>query len=208
MKLVNSSFEIVSEVDGNKILKNIEAAGRTCYKSEDKITEESAQKFIKVILGSGHHSVIEHESISVRIVCDRGVSHEIVRHRIASYSQESTRYCNYSKDKFCNEITFIDARSHLPKESHERWMQSLQSAENDYLAMITFGVKPQMARSLLPNALKTELVMTCNIREWRTIFSLRTAAAAHPQMREIMKPLLLEFRKRIPILFNDVGTTD
>jgi len=204
MKIVDASFKIV-EMPGPEALRQIEEAGRTCYKSEDMITPDSAEAFVKRILEAGHHSVIEHVSATIRFICDRGVTHEIVRHRLAAYSQESTRYCNYSKGKHGNESTVI--RPLLWSEDSKEysiWLRSMQDAENVYMDLIKAGASPQEARSVLPNSLKTEIVMTCNLREWRHVFSLRCSQAAHPQMREIMLPLLAEFRKRIPVLFDDL----
>lgn len=205
MKIVQASYRIETPIDGDAMLQRIEAAGRTCYKSEDKITLDSARKFVAMVINRGHHSVIEHETVSVRIVCDRGISHEIVRHRIASYSQESTRYCNYSKEQFGGEITLIDPRPHLRDDQFVEWKFAMYNAEKWYFEMLASRVKPQMARSVLPNSLKTELVMTANLREWRHFFTLRTSDAAHPQLREITRPMLAEFRERIPVIFDDVG---
>ncbi|QTE70058.1 FAD-dependent thymidylate synthase [Clostridiales bacterium FE2011] len=207
MKIIKPSFVIEEELDGNKIIKKIEQYGRTCYKSEDRISEESAKRFIQNILKRGHESVIEHEKITVRVVCDRGVSHEIVRHRLASYSQESTRYCNYSNAKFGAELTFI-----LPvfwenedrKKELELWKKAMENAEKSYFALLEAGAEPQEARSVLPNSLKTEIVMTMNLREWRHFFRLRTSEAAHPQMRQIAQAILFEFRKKVPIIFDDI----
>lgn len=205
MKIIKSSYEILSKIEGKEMLKSIERAGRTCYKSEDKITDESSEKFIKMLIERGHESVLEHEKISVLFVCDRGVSHEIVRHRIASFSQESTRYCNYAKDKFGNEITFIDIRPHVNSSfAFDAWMTAIKDAETRYNELIKVGETPQIARSVLPNSLKTEIVVTANIREWRTIFKQRTSKAAHPQMRELMCPLLDELKAIIPVVFNDI----
>jgi len=189
---------------------DIEAAGRTCYKSEDRITQDSAVAFVKMIIKSGHHSVLEHVSRTVRVICDRGVSHEIVRHRIAAYSQESTRYCNYCKEKFGSEITFIDPYPFIPKpsEAYDAWMKAMQQAEEHYFEIIRAGLGPQMARSVLPNSLKTEIVITYNVREWRHFFTLRTNKRAHPQMRQIACPLLRDFRIFFPVLFDDVGDID
>lgn len=204
MKVIKPYFEILSEVEGNKILKNIEICGRTCYKSENLITDASAAVFVENILKRGHESVIEHEKVTVRIVCDRGVSHEIVRHRIASYSQESTRYCNYQKDKFGNELTFIKPvfwEENSPE--YNIWYDTTQKIEENYMQLINMGAKPQEARSILPNSLKTEIVVTMNLREWRHFFKLRTSEAAHPQMREIACMILKEFKNLIPIVFDD-----
>lgn len=206
MKVIKPYFEILSEVEGNKILKNIEICGRTCYKSENLITNVSAAVFVENILKRGHESVIEHEKVTVRIVCDRGVSHEIVRHRIASYSQESTRYCNYQKDKFGNELTFIKPvfwEENSPE--YNIWYDTTQKIEENYMQLINMGAKPQEARSILPNSLKTEIVVTMNLREWRHFFKLRTSEAAHPQMREIACMILKEFKNLIPIVFDDLS---
>jgi thymidylate synthase (FAD) len=208
MKIVKPSFEILTPIDGEEVLRRIELAGRVCYKSEDKITPESARKFVAGILKSGHESVIEHESVSVRVVCDRGVSHEIVRHRIASYSQESTRYCNYCKDKFDGQITFIEPCFWpVSDENRKKWLvwtAAMKLAEEAYLTLLEHGATPQEARSVLPNSLKTEIVMTMNMREWRHFFRLRTSPKAHPQMVEIAKPMLAEFKRLIPILFEEL----
>lgn len=205
MKVIKPSFEILDNIDGEELLKNLELIGRVCYKSEDKITLDSAKDFISRILKSGHESVIEHEKVSVRIICDRGVSHEIVRHRIASYSQESTRYCNYSKDKFGNEITVIKPVFwEEASEEYNIWCESMKHIEEAYNRLIALGASPQEARSILPNSLKTEIIVTMNLREWRHFFFLRTSMRAHPQMREIACALLEEFKKRIPVIFDDI----
>lgn len=205
MKVISPSQEILNIHDGELILKQIETAGRTCYKSEDRITPDSAKGFVECILESGHHSVIEHISITVRLVCDRGVSHELVRHRLASYSQESTRYANYSKDKFGNEITVIRPFFWFEDSlEYQEWKKAMEQAEKAYMKLIELGASPEQARSVLPNSLKTEVVMTCNIREWRHVLMLRCSEAAHPQMREVMLPLLLQFHERVPILFDDI----
>lgn len=204
MKIIEPSFEIMP-VNGEEILKNIERAGRTCYKSEDKITKDSARKFVAAIIKSGHESVIEHEKITVRIICDRGVTHEIVRHRIASYSQESTRYCNYANDKFGNELTFI--RPFYWKDDPAKmgvWTNAMEWIEQDYMELIRLGATPQEARAILPNSLKTEIVVTMNLREWRHFLKLRTSPAAHPQIREVAIPILKKFKELVPIVFNDI----
>lgn len=205
MRVIKPGYEILDVINGGEIIKKVEKIGRVCYKSEDKITEESAEKFIGNILKSGHESVIEHEKISVRFICDRGVSHEIVRHRIASYSQESTRYCNYNKDKFGKELTVIKPVFWKEdSEEYKLWFETMQTIENMYNKMIEMGAKPQEARSILPNSLKTEIVVTMNLREWRHFFKLRTSLKAHPQMREIACPLLDDFKSRIPVIFDDI----
>lgn len=204
MKVISPSFEIMP-VNGEEILKSIERAGRTCYKSEDKITADSARKFVAGIVKSGHESVIEHEKITVRIICDRGVTHEIVRHRIASYSQESTRYCNYSADKFGNELTFVQPFYwNEKKDKMGLWLRSMLFAEKMYMELIELGATPQEARAVLPNSLKTEIVVTMNLREWRHFFKVRCSAAAHPQMREVAIPILKKFKEIIPVVFDDI----
>lgn len=205
MKIIEPYYEILDELNGREILKKIERIGRVCYKSEDLITDDSAERFVGNILKRGHESVIEHEKISVKMVCDRGVTHEIVRHRVASYSQESTRYCNYQKDKFGNELTFIKPvfwKENSPE--YALWLQTMQNIETQYMQMVALGATAQEARSILPNSLKTELVVTMNLREWRHFFRLRTAAAAHPQMREIAGMVLDGFRREIPVVFDEI----
>lgn len=209
MKEIRPSFEIMDDIDGAEILQKLERCGRVCYKSEDKITEGSAEKFIGMILKSGHESVLEHEKLTVKFICDRGVTHEIVRHRIASYSQESTRYCNYSKDKFGNELTFIRPCFWTDdSEEYAVWKQAMEEIEKTYVKLISLGAKPEEARSILPNSLKTEIVCTMNLREWRHFFRLRTAERAHPQIREISVALLDELKKRIPVIFDDINSSD
>lgn len=235
MKIIKPSFVFEEEINGEEILRKIEKYGRTCYKSEDKTTPESAREFVKTILKSGHESVIEHEKITVRVVCDRGVTHEIVRHRIACYSQESTRYCNYAKGKFGSEITVIEPfffeRSAQRKKieipdgwensggmpsvskyaeaelnEFDVWIMSMLFDEWAYNVLINkFRRTPQEARDVLGNSLKTEIVITYNLREWRHFFRLRTSIKAHPQMREITIPMLVEFKKTIPVIFDDIN---
>jgi thymidylate synthase (FAD) len=205
MKVIAPYHEILYLPDGNQLLQNLELAGRTCYKSEDKITKDSAVGFMRRILASGHHSVIEHAFLTVRFVCDRGVTHELVRHRLASYSQESTRYANYSKDKFGSEITVIRPIFWKPEtEAYIAWEKAMQRAEDAYFELLSQGARPQEARSVLPNSLKTEIVMTANLREWRHVIALRAQKAAHPQIREIMLPLLVELKDRLPVIFDDL----
>ena len=205
MKIINASYHIETPIDGAEMLKRIEEAGRTCYKSEDRITAESAEAFVRTLIERGHESVLEHESITVRFICDRGISHEIVRHRIASFSQESTRYCNYSNDRFGYEITFIKP-CFLNEETgaYAAWLSAMHLANIAYSDMLAEGCTPQEARSVLPNSTKTEIVMTANLREWRHFLKLRTATAAHPQMRELTVPLLKELQERIPVVFDDI----
>ena len=213
MIIVKPSIEILSTTDYETILKKIERIGRVCYKSEDKIKEDSAEGFIRAIIKRGHESVIEHESISVKVTCDRGVTHEIVRHRIASYSQESTRYCNYTMDKFGNQISCIDLATgfqynlndEADQKKYEIWNRAMEAAEKYYFEMIQAGAKPEEARSILPNSLKTEIVMTMNMREWRHFIRLRGSRAAHPQIVEITKMIQQEFAERYPVFFADLA---
>lgn len=209
MKIIAPYHEIISKIDGAEMLRNIELCGRVCYKSEDRITDGSAEKFVGMILKSGHESVLEHEKITVRFVCDRGVTHEIVRHRIASYSQESTRYCNYSKDKFGGEITFIRPCFWADdSEEYAVWKQAMEDIEKTYVKLISLGAKPEEARSILPNSVKTEIMVTMNLREWRHFFKLRTAERAHPQIREVAIPLLNELKGLVPVIFDDINGAD
>jgi len=201
VKIVEASFHIEDSLNGDAILEKIERCGRTAYKSEAKITKESTRNFVARILKSGHESVIEHVSVTVRIVCDRGVSHEIVRHRIASYTQESTRYCDY---RSAGQITVIAPREFNSQFSYAEWQAAMQDAEQRYNNLRDLGEPPQIARSVLPNSLKTEIVVTMNLREWRHFFKLRTASAAHPQMREITIPLLAAFQSLVPVVFEDI----
>lgn len=204
MKIIEPSFRWLDGKipDGHAILANIATAGRVCYQSEP--TSDDAT-FVRNLIKRGHESVLEHEKLSVRIICDRGVSHEIVRHRIASYSQESTRYCNYSKDKFGNELTFIRPLwfGEHPTADVE-WRGMMKEIENVYLHLLFIGWTPEQARTILPNSLKTEVVMTANVREWRHFFRLRCAPTSHPQMRQIANLMLAEFKNAVPVIFDDL----
>ncbi len=205
MRIVESSHEILFLPSGQEVLRHLELAGRTCYKSEDLIDPDSASGFVARIIKSGHHSVIEHQSLSVRFICDRGVTHELVRHRLAAYSQESTRYANYGKDKFGKQITVV--RPHFWQEGgeqYETWRRAMEQAERAYLELLAAGARPEQARAVLPNSLKTEIVMTANLREWRHVFALRCSQAAHPQIRRLLLPLLAELHQRLPVVFDDL----
>lgn len=210
MKLINSSYEILTDIDGDKVLKDIENVARTCYKSHDHTKEGSAAKLVDTLIKSGHHAMLEFFDITVRFTCDRGVSHEIVRHRVASYAQESTRYCNYSKDKFGNELTFIEpywlteALLDDTDNARERLVFCLQHIEEIYMSLLNKGLQPQAARAILPNCLKTELNVKMNLREWRHFFNLRCSKAAHPDLRKLTLPLLAEFKAKLPIVFDDL----
>ena len=205
MQIISPSVEILSAVDGREVLKRLEIVGRTCYKSENLITDTSAETFVRKLISRGHEAIIEHESISIRFICDRGVSHELVRHRVASYAQESSRFCNYSQDKFGGEITVIKPCFLLEgTEAYRQWEWTMHRAECAYFDLLGIGLSPQEARCVLPNSLKTEVVMTANIREWRTVLRLRCSKAAHPQMREVMLMLLEKLHSLIPVVFDDI----
>jgi len=205
MKIIDASVELAQEIDAEQIMKHIERAGRVCYKSESRISDTSAEKFIANIIKSGHESVIEHVSLTFKIICDRGITHEIVRHRLASYSQESSRYCNYSGDKFGNELTFIKPCFwHEDDENYLLWKKTLEIIEQNYMALIKNGAKPQEARSILPNSLKTEIFMTANLREWRHFIKLRTSPRAHPQMREVALKIYKILKEKLPVIFADI----
>ena len=205
MKIIEQSVEILTPIDRATIYGQIERAARTCYKSEDKMTEESSAKMIKALVAHEHLAMLEHASISVKFIVDRGVSHEIVRHRVASYAQESTRYCNYGADKFGREITVI-----APLELQEGtlqyalWKESCECAELAYLNLLNLGIKPQDARDVLPTCTKTEIVVTMNLREWIHFFNLRalgTTGAPHPKIKQVAIQLLEVLGKELPAVF-------
>ena len=209
MRIIEPSVELIGELDAEKIMKHIELAGRVCYKSESRISDKSAEKFIANIIKSGHESVIEHVSLTFKIVCDRGVTHEIVRHRLASYSQSSTRYCNYASDKFGNELTFIKPCFwNEDDENYNLWKETLELAEKNYLALIKNGAKPQEARSILPNSLMTEIFMTADLREWRHFLKLRCSKRAHPQMREVALKIYKILNESLPVIFSDIAVDE
>ncbi len=225
MNILKAGYEILTPISdgGIKELKHIERIGRVCYKSEDKITEdgESAKRFVKMLINNQHEAMIEHSNLSVLFTCDRGVSHEMVRHRIASFAQESTRYVNYAKDKFGNEIAVIDLINGIELDEkmknfdadhigtiYSEWLKAMEDAEKHYMKMIELGATPQIARSVLPNSTKTNITISANYREWRTFFKLRTANSAHPQMREVAIPLCKDLQQRIPIIFDDIILPD
>lgn len=221
LNTIKASYEILTPISegGIKELQHIEKIGRVCYKSEDRITEdgESAKKFVGMLIKNGHEAMIEHSSLSVKFTVDRGVSHELVRHRIASFAQESTRYCNYSRDKFGGVCNFIDIEpgmkldnkmKNMPDDAisavMSEWINAMEDAEYHYMKMLNLGATPQIARSVLPNSTKTEITITANYREWRNFFKLRVPNTAHPQMREITIPLLKELKALLPVIFDDI----
>ena len=207
MRIVEPKVEIITPINGEEILKHIEKVGRVCYKSESNIDDSSAEKFVSGLIKRGHEAVIEHFNITVKFTTDRGISHEIVRHRIASYAQESTRYCNYSQDKFGEEITVIkplffepwnkDLDNRCETVGYGLWARSCEQGEKAYFNLLKKGYTPQEARSVLPNSLKTEIIMTANETEWQHIVNLRakgTTGKPHPQMVEIMQPWYEELK--------------
>lgn len=212
MQIVKPFFKIEEVETGLDKVKRLERDARTCYKSEENIGDNTYERILNNIIKRGHTSVLEHEKITVRIVCDRGVSHELVRHRIASFSQESTRYCNYSKDKSSEGIKFIDIKTGFnydlandrDKEKYDVWYNAMEEAEKAYNKLIELGALPQEARSVLPNSTKTEIVITMNIRSWRNFFGLRADGAAHPQMQELAYQMLKAFHEYIPVVFDDI----
>lgn len=211
MKVISPSFEILHFDDD--AIEKICIAARTCYQSEPK---GNSEEFVRRLIERQHLTPLEFASSTVKIICDRGVSHELVRHRLASFQQSSTRYCNYSKDKFGNELTFIkpcfwqpevlkyDSWHNNQMGSYQLWLNAMQHAEHTYLELIKNGAKAQEARSVLPNSLKTEIIMSCNLRQLRHILDLRCSAKAHPQIRELCLPLLKEVYARCPVIFEDI----
>lgn len=220
MKVIQTSFRLRfprSKETIEEMMLLVEEAARLCYQTEGKMGQKFNDKFIRSKIDAGHESVIEHSMISMRIICDRGITHEIVRHRLASYSQESTRYCNYTDEKFGGEITVIDIMTGIkldvkmkdvPPENIEKiialWKNHVEFTEETYCDMIALGASPQIARSVLSNSTKTEIIMTMNFREWRHFFKMRWPVAAHPQMREITRPMLAMFKETFPVIFDDL----
>lgn len=223
MRLINSSVEILDQIDGEEVLKKLEKIARTCYKSESRITEDgaSARKLLTNIIKSGHEAMIEHYSFSVKFICSRAMSHELVRHRMASFAQESQRYVNYGKrggiefivsESLANTLRQAGSAIHLltrstvPPELSEAqaFVSTAAASEAAYMRALEHGAKPQEARDLLINATKTEIVMTANLREWRHFFNLRCDQAAHPDMRRLALDLLCQVHFRIPVIFDDL----
>ena len=207
VKIVEPSVEIITEINGDKILKTIERAARTCYKTEDNISEDasSAKKMISKLIEMGHTAMIEFADVHVILTADTGVLKDLTRHRHCSFAVESTRYCNYSKGKFGNEITVIKpCNIEEGTKEYDLWLDCMNNIETTYNQMAELGCKPDQLRMLLPHSLKCNINLKANIREWRHIFSLRCAKAAHPSVQEIMKMVLVEFHNQIPILFDDL----
>jgi thymidylate synthase (FAD) len=204
LRIIKPSFEILTNVDTDKVLRDLSEAGRTCYKSSTPPTKESNILFVKNIIKRGHESVLEHFSISVRVICDRGVSHEIVRHRLFSFSQESQRYVNYKGEGI---EVISPCFWKIDSEEYKIWETACKSAENSYMRLISRKVAPEQARTILPNSTKMELVMTANLREWRHFFKVRAEGITgkpHPQMLELSLPMLEKFKELLPPVFEDI----
>ena len=219
MKIIKPWIEI-ERIDGKSIMKNSEKACRTCYRSENLTTEESYKNLIKNCLNRGHESILEHEKITIRMCCDIGVYKDLTRHRFGSFSIESTRYCNYGKDKFDNEIKFIEpvfykeswidrnyegSAMDIDEQKSMIWHNAMESIEENYMTMSELGCTPDQMRMILPHSTAAEVVMTANIREWRHILSLRASKMTHPSVQQLMIPLLLYFKRCMPELFEDIN---
>ena len=194
----------VERIDGKKIMKRIERACRTCYRSEGKITDDSYKNLINNCITRGHESVLEHEKVTVRIYSDIGSYKDLTRHRFASFSVESTRYCSYDKDKYGNEIAFINPIYIEDKEMYKVWEKNMQEIEKNYIKMKKLGATTDMCRELLPHSTAGEYTMTANIREWKHILSLRTTKYVHPSIRQVLIPLLKYFKEEMPEIFGNI----
>lgn len=206
MKLIKPKVEILDKINGDEVITKLAKIARVCYKSEDASTLEKDKRLVENLIKSGHEAMIEFFDVTVKFTCDKGTSHQIVRHRMASYAQESSRYCNYSKDKFGNELTFI-IPSWVKEEYTDadvEWAQAMMDAESHYFELLNKGWKPQQARMVLPMSIKTEINMKANLREWRHFFKLRCDTAAHPDMRKLALDLLEQMHSLIPVVFDDI----
>ena len=203
MRLVEPWIK-VENFDGVKIMKRIERACRTCYRSEDKISEESYKNLLTNCLNRGHESVLEHEKITVRIYSDIGTYKDLTRHRFASFSVESTRYCSYNKDKYGNEIAVVNPVYMEDKEVFETWKKAIEDMEKAYMKMKELGASTDMCREILPHSTAAEYTMTANIREWKHILELRTTNHVHPAIRQVLIPLLLLFKEQMPEIFGGI----
>ena len=203
MRLVEPWIK-VENFNGVKIMKRIERACRTCYRSEDKISEESYKNLLTNCLNRGHESVLEHEKITVRIYSDIGTYKDLTRHRFASFSVESTRYCSYNKDKYGNEIAVVNPVYIEGKEVFETWKKAIEDMEKAYMKMKELGASTDMCREILPHSTAAEYTMTANIREWKHILELRTTNHVHPAIRQVLIPLLLLFKEQMPEIFGDI----
>lgn len=204
MKIIEPSIQI-EKVNYTKVMKNLERACRTCYRSEGKITEDSYKTLLRNCINRGHESILEHEKVTIRMTCDIGVYKDLTRHRIASFSIESTRYCNYGKDKFDNQIKFIKpVNIEEESELYVGWYKTCQTIEKNYIEMANEGATPDQLRMILPHSTAAEVTMTANIREWKHIFSLRCTNHTHPAVEQLMIPLLLHFKKEMPEIFENI----
>lgn len=207
MKIIEPTVEILTDIDRNKVLRHIEKCGRTCYQSYEKESENSAEKMVQMLIKSGHESVLEHFSITVKMKTDVGAYKDITRHRAGTaFSIESTRFCNYSKDKFGNELTFIKpCNIEELTDLWNEWVGQMKETELSYRRMAELGAKPDQLRMILPHSTAAEVCMTANLRAWRHILRIRCHKAAHPSVQQIMKMVLFEFNKLLPEVFNDVA---
>lgn len=204
MKIIEPSIE-VEDYNPLLIMKNIERACRTCYRSEDKISENSYKNLLKNCINRGHESVLEHEKITIRMICDIGVYKDLTRHRFASFSIESTRYCAYNKDKFGNEIKFIRP-CNIEEDTilYDLWEDAMTEVEYNYIMMSNNGATPDQMRMILPHSTAALVTMTANIREWKHILELRCSSHAHPAVQQILIPLLLKFKEDMPEIFDSI----
>lgn len=203
MKIVNPWIE-VEKIDGIKIMKKLEKACRTCYRSEGSITEDSYKNLLKNCINRGHESVLEHEKVTIRMYCDIGVYKDLTRHRFGSFSIESTRYCSYDKDKYGNEIKCINPSYIKDTKIYEEWKKSMEEMEKHYMKMKEFSATTDMCRLILPHSAAAEVTMTADIREWKHILELRTSNKSHPAIRQLLIPLLKYFKKEMPEIFDGV----
>ena len=203
MKIVEPWIK-VEKIDGKKIMKRIERACRTCYRSEEKIGEDTYKNLIKNCITRGHESVLEHEKVTVRIYSDIGSYKDLTRHRFGSFSVESTRYCSYDKDKYGNEISIMNPIYIEDKEIYEVWKKTMEEMEKGYIKMKELGATTDMVREVLPHSTAAEYTMTANIREWKHLLSLRTTKHVHPSIRQVLIPLLRLFKQEMPEIFDDV----
>lgn len=207
MKIIKPSFEILSPanvIDGVRMLYHIESMARISHRSEDKQTPETWKRFIPaVVMQHGDWSVVEHASATVLFRMDRGIVFELVRHRLFSFTQESTRFVNGRKS-YPDGLEFIQPENLRNNPSQWHWEQACRQAETEYLDMLEQGIRPQEARSVLPNSLAATIAVTGNLRNWRHLLIMRTTQETHPDFKVITLPLLEEFKQRVPLLFDDI----
>lgn len=209
-KIINFPCDLFEYKDGLDLLKKIEWCARISHRSEDKVTAESYSRFVRfVVMEKGDWSVTEHASVTCDFLVDRGITHEIVRHRLFSFTQESTRFCNYGKKdgqiSVISPLNYLDTSTEIEESNnYSIWERGIFDAETSYLQLLDKKVSPQIARGVLPNSLASRIIITGNLRNWRHFFLMRTSKEAHPQMREVTIPLLKEFQEKIPILYEDI----